>query len=93
VEYFATRPRGSQLAAWISRQSSVVASRDELEAEWQKMEQRFATGEISLPPFWGGYKVVPREMEFWQGRANRLHDRFLYTRRPGNHWQLERLAP
>jgi pyridoxamine 5'-phosphate oxidase len=93
LAYFKTRPRGSQIAAWISQQSSVVASRQVLETKWVEMERKFAEGEVPLPSWWGGYRVVPREIEFWQGRVNRLHDRFIYTAREDGTWAIERLAP
>ena len=92
VRYFATRPRGSQIGAWVSAQSSVISSRSLLEAKYAEIKQKFADGEVPLPSFWGGYKVYPREIEFWQSRTNRLHDRFLYTRQE-NSWRVERLAP
>ena len=90
-EYFATRPRGSQLSAWVSRQSTVVASRAELETSLAAVEARFP-GEVPRPPFWGGYVVVPDSVELWKGRRDRLHDRLRY-RRDGAAWVLERLAP
>jgi pyridoxamine 5'-phosphate oxidase len=90
--YFKSRPRGSQLAAWASNQSDVVADRDALEAKWNEMEKKFPN-EIPLPPNWGGYVLKPERIEFWQGRASRLHDRFCYTRQPDNSWKLKRLAP
>jgi pyridoxamine 5'-phosphate oxidase len=93
LKYFLTRPRGSQIGAWISQQSSVVTSRSLLESKWQEMERKFAGGEVSLPSWWGGYRVVPREIEFWQGRVNRLHDRFLYTAKEDGTWNIDRLAP
>ena len=93
LEYFITRPRGSQIGAWVSAQSSIITSRKLLEAKWEEMKQKFAEGEVPVPPFWGGYRVVPREIEFWQGRASRLHDRFLYTRQPDDSWAINRLAP
>jgi pyridoxamine 5'-phosphate oxidase len=93
LAYFVTRPRGSQIGAWISQQSSVVTSRQLLEMQWAKMQRKFAEGEVPLPSWWGGYRVVPREIEFWQGRVNRLHDRFLYTEREDGTWAIERLAP
>lgn len=93
LAYFVTRPRGSQIGAWISQQSSVVTSRQLLEAKWAEMQRKFAGGEVPLPSWWGGYRVVPREIEFWQGRASRLHDRFLYTAHEGKTWSIERLAP
>ena len=90
--YFATRPRGSQIGAWASAQSKVVADRAALDAAEREMEARFADGPVPRPPFWGGYRLVPARVEFWQGRINRLHDRLRYTRR-GDGWDLERLAP
>jgi pyridoxamine 5'-phosphate oxidase len=90
-EYFATRPRGSQLSTWVSRQSSVVASRAELEAALAAVEARFPD-EVSRPPYWGGYVVIPESVELWKGRRNRLHDRLRY-RRERDRWVIERLAP
>jgi pyridoxamine 5'-phosphate oxidase len=90
--YFKSRPRGSQLAAWASNQSDVVADRAVLEAKWNEMEKKFPN-EVPLPPNWGGYVLKPERIEFWQGRQSRLHDRFCYTRQPDNSWKLERLAP
>jgi len=93
LAYFATRPRGSQLSAWISQQSSVITTRKLLEEKWEQMEKKFAEGEVPLPPWWGGFRIVPREIEFWQGRPSRLHDRFLYTRAADGSWKFDRLAP
>jgi pyridoxamine 5'-phosphate oxidase len=90
--YFHSRPRGSQLGAWASRQSTVIGSRDELEKRYAELEQRWAGGPVPMPDFWGGYRVVPVAIEFWQGRVNRLHDRFSY-RRGGDAWVIERQAP
>jgi pyridoxamine 5'-phosphate oxidase len=90
--YFATRPRGSQIGAWASAQSRVIADRAALEAAEQEIEARFAGGPVPRPPFWGGYRLLPERVEFWQGRINRLHDRLRYTCR-GKNWQIERLAP
>ena len=90
--YFATRPRGSQVAAWASPQSSVVSSRAELDALYEQSTARFGGGEIPPPPFWGGYRVVPDALEFWQGRENRFHDRLRYERAGGD-WASARLAP
>lgn len=90
--YFKSRPVDSQIGAWASSQSEVVPGREYLEKKFESMKRRFSDGEIPLPPFWGGYKVVPSKMEFWQGRPNRLHDRILYTR-SGNGWKIERLSP
>lgn len=92
LKYFLSRPRGSQLGAWVSQQSSVVSSRAVLEAKLEEMKRRFAEGEVSLPSFWGGFRVEPRSVEFWQGRPNRLHDRFMYTGREGG-WDIQRLSP
>ena len=93
-QYFNTRPRGSQLGAWVSHQSEVIDARRILDARMAEMTQRFAGKNIiDLPPHWGGYRIIPDAIEFWQGRANRLHDRFRYTRQPDGSWLLERLAP
>lgn len=92
LKYFISRPRGSQIGAWVSTQSSIISSRSLLEAKFDEMKRKFANKEIPLPSFWGGYRVVPEEIEFWQGRTNRLHDRFLYSR-DGSTWRIERLAP
>ena len=93
LKYFMTRPRGSQIGAWISAQSTVISSRSLLEAKFEEMKRKFADKEVPLPSFWGGYRVAPLEMEFWQGRENRLHDRFLYTRQTDDGWRIDRLAP
>lgn len=93
LKYFITRPRGSQLGAWVSQQSSVISSRALLEAKWEEMKRKFSAGEVPLPSFWGGYRVRPREFEFWQGRAERLHDRFRYRRGDDGQWTIERLQP
>jgi len=91
--YFRSRPHGSQLGAWASRQSSVLASRAELDERYREMEERWPEGTaVPMPDFWGGYRVRPDIMEFWQGRLNRLHDRLRY-RRDGQGWTLERLSP
>ncbi len=92
LAYFLSRPYGSRLGAWVSQQSAVIGSRSILEAQWQAMQRRFAGGEVPLPPAWGGLRVVPEEFEFWQGRQNRLHDRFRYRLQNGA-WSIERLAP
>ena len=93
VKYFATRPRGSQLGAWSSHQSSVISSRKLLEMKLAEMKRKYQDGEIPLPSFWGGYRVVPQRIEFWQGRENRLHDRFEYTQQEDGSWIIQRLAP
>ena len=87
------RPRGSQLGAWASRQSTVIASRAELEQRYAAVEQRWPQGsEVPLPEFWGGYLLVPHVLEFWHGRVSRLHDRLRYRRDAGR-WIIERLSP
>jgi pyridoxamine 5'-phosphate oxidase len=92
LRYFVTRPRGSQIGAWSSPQSQVITSRSLLEQKVDEIKRKFADGEVPLPDFWGGYRVVPDSIEFWQGRASRLHDRFRYTR-DADGWRIERLAP
>ena len=93
IKYFLTRPRGSQLGAWSSPQSQVITSRQLLELQFDKMRRKFAAGEVPLPSFWGGYRIVPHSFEFWQGRENRLHDRFLYSKHANGEWLIERLEP
>lgn len=92
MKYFVTRPRGSQVGAWVSAQSSIITSRSLLEAKYAEIKKKFADKEVPLPSFWGGYRVVPDSIEFWQSRTNRLHDRFEYSKSGGN-WTIERLAP
>ena len=93
--YFASRPRGSQLAAWASHQSSVLADRAELEARFAEAAERFADGEVPCPPYWGGYRLVPEEIELWQGRPSRMHDRLRYERdsTAPSGWRIVRLSP
>jgi pyridoxamine 5'-phosphate oxidase len=91
--YFALRPRASQIGAWVSRQSSVIAGRETLDAARERYEREFGDGEIPVPPFWGGYVLRPESLEFWQGRPGRLHDRLRYHRGENLAWQIERLAP
>lgn len=93
LAYFVKRPYGSQLAAWVSPQSRVISKRALLEMKWEEMKRKFREGEVPLPSFWGGFRVVPQEIEFWQGRESRLHDRFLYRRSTEGAWSLDRLAP
>ncbi len=93
LKYFLSRPRGSQIGAWVSAQSSVISSRSLLESKFQEIKQKFRDKEVPLPSFWGGYRVVPDQVEFWQGRRNRLHDRFQYTKQDDGSWSIERLAP
>jgi len=92
-QYFQSRPKGAQIGAWTSPQSEVVASRDVLEARFGALENQYPAGEIPRPTNWGGYRLVPKSIEFWQGRPNRLHDRLRYTKREQGGWLIERLAP
>ncbi len=93
LKYFLSRSRGSQLGAWTSAQSSVISARSVLESKLYEMKSKFSNGEVPLPSFWGGYRLKPETVEFWQGQADRMHDRFLYSRDASGHWQVERLAP
>jgi len=90
--YYRSRPLGSRLGAWVSHQSQAIPSRDVLEGGLREVERRFAGRDVPLPPYWGGYRVRPGTIEFWQGRENRLHDRVKYVRE-GETWRIERLAP
>ena len=91
--YFATRPRGSQLGAWASEQSKVIAGRGDLDARFEELSRCYPDGTIPRPPHWGGYRVIPIYFEFWQGREDRLHDRFAYRLRDAKDWIIERLSP
>lgn len=93
AKYFMTRPKDSQVAAWVSSQSSVISSRKMLLQKFGEMKRKFSEGKIPLPSFWGGYRVEPLEIEFWQGRENRLHDRFMYRKDESGGWKIGRLAP
>jgi pyridoxamine 5'-phosphate oxidase len=93
LRYFLSRPHGSQLGAWVSDQSQVLSSRQILEMKFQEMKRKFTEGQVPLPDFWGGYRVVPHSIEFWQGRENRLHDRLVYTLQPDGSWPIQRLMP
>jgi pyridoxamine 5'-phosphate oxidase len=92
LRYFASRPRESQIGAWVSNQSEIITSRKFLMQKLSEIREKFKQGEIPLPSFWGGYRVVPQTFEFWQGGPARLHDRFMY-RRAEDTWPLERLSP
>jgi pyridoxamine 5'-phosphate oxidase len=92
LRYFASRPRESQIGAWVSNQSEVITSRKFLMQKLAEIRDKFSHGEIPLPSFWGGYRVVPQAVEFWQGGPARLHDRFLYRKNDGG-WAIERLSP
>lgn len=92
LRYFLSRPKGSQLGAWVSQQSEVVSSRSVLEAKFEEIRRKFTKGEIPFPSFWGGYIIKPEFFEFWQGGKDRLHDRFAYTL-DGEGWQINRLEP
>lgn len=93
ASYFITRPRESQIAAWASRQSRPISGRALLEKQVHVLREKFGKGEIPMPDFWGGYRVVPRCIEFWQGGENRLHDRFLYRHQSQGDWAIEQLQP
>ena len=92
VEYFNSRPLSSQLAAWASDQSSPIASRGVLEENFKVIQEKFSSSEVPVPDFWGGYRIIPEEFEFWQGGEKRLHDRFCFLRR-GDNWEISRLSP
>ncbi len=91
--YFRSRPRGARLAAWASHQGETLPDRAVLEAKWKEYAARYAGQQVPMPPYWGGYVLAPTRIEFWQGRLNRLHDRFCYTLQPDKSWSIERLAP
>ena len=91
--YFATRPRGSQIGAWASEQSKVLMGRGDLDARFRELDANYRDRPVPRPPHWGGYRVIPTCIEFWQGRADRLHDRFVYRLREPKDWTIERLSP
>lgn len=93
LKYFLSRPKGSQLGAWVSRQSETISSRALLEQKFDEMKRRFLNKEIPIPSFWGGYILKPIRIEFWQGGEDRLHDRFLYELKENSEWTISRLAP
>ncbi|MEM6822804.1 MAG: pyridoxamine 5'-phosphate oxidase [Verrucomicrobiota bacterium] len=93
LDYFQSRPHGSQLGAWASQQSQTITSRSQLERKLSELEQTYKEGQVPLPEFWGGWRIIPLEFEFWQGRANRLHDRFRYEKDSTGTWSIRRLSP
>ncbi|MBO1923370.1 pyridoxamine 5'-phosphate oxidase [Thiomicrorhabdus sp. 6S3-12] len=93
LKYFTSRPKGSQIGAWVSQQSQVITSKKLLLTQYQKMLDKFKKGDVPLPDFWGGFRVKPHKIEFWQGGDNRLHDRILYTKADNDQWDISRLSP
>ena len=93
LKYFLSRPKGSQLGAWVSHQSEIISSRSLLEQKFDEIKRKFVKGEIPFPSFWGGYAIKPTKIEFWQGGQDRLHDRFLYEIKKDGSWTISRLAP
>ncbi len=91
--YFRSRPREARIGAWASPQSRVISSREELHDRYEEADERYPGEDVPLPPYWGGFRLIPGSVEFWQGRAYRLHDRFRYTREAGSGWLIERLSP
>lgn len=92
-EYFHSRPFNSRLGAWASEQSQVIESREVLELRWQELKTKYENSDVPRPPHWGGFRVIPSAIEFWQGRPSRLHDRLLYSLLDNGSWQIERLSP
>ena len=93
LKYFLSRPKGSQIGAWVSHQSSIITSRGLLEQKFDEIKRKFSKGEVPFPDFWGGYIIKPVRIEFWQGGQDRLHDRFLYEKDEKGSWTIKRLAP
>ncbi len=91
--YFKSRPKGSRLAAWASKQSEPINDRAVLEERWKELQKQYPGNEVPMPPFWGGFVLAPIRVEFWQGRPSRLHDRFSYVKQPDQSWRIERLSP
>jgi pyridoxamine 5'-phosphate oxidase len=91
--YFNSRPKGSRLSAWVSSQSETIADREVLEKKLREFSEKFPNDDVSLPPYWGGYCLAPTRIEFWQGRPDRLHDRFEYSKQSDGHWTIQRLSP
>ena len=91
--YFKSRPRGSRLAAWASRQSEAIENREVLESRWRELQAKYPGEDVPMPPNWGGFVIAPVRIEFWQGRPSRLHDRFRYAKQPEGKWIIERLSP
>ena len=92
IKYFASRHKDSQIGAWASKQSTTISSRAILQTQFESIKRKFSSGEVPLPDFWGGYRVIPRTIEFWQGRESRLHDRFVYQKSEDG-WTISRLSP
>jgi pyridoxamine 5'-phosphate oxidase len=92
-EYFHSRPRAAQIGAWVSRQSGAISSRKELDELAGQITAKYANTEVPLPDYWGGYRLTPQSIEFWQGRPDRLHDRLLYSLEPDGKWKIQRLSP
>jgi pyridoxamine 5'-phosphate oxidase len=93
AKYFLSRPKDSQLGAWASKQSQVISTREMLITQFAQMKEKFSNGQVPLPDFWGGYRVEPQQIEFWQGGENRLHDRFEYNKQDNGTWTTQRLMP
>ena len=91
--YFKSRPRGSRIGAWVSRQSEIIADRAALDQRWKEFDAKYPGEDIPMPPYWGGYVLSPQTIEFWQGRPSRLHDRFCYSEQANGTWRIERLSP